>query len=228
MNEPPKQRWGCLQWGIVVAVGLLLVSLFVPMFTSVAKAGVQMQGVSNCKQIILSLKQFCKDNGSAYPDGRFHDLNSSNQIFRKLYQEGVLQDERIFGCANSIFVPDGKIGTEPEYEKALVPGECHWMLMKHQTDASPGDVPIVTENALNSSWPPKWDVSGPASTKRGRAWNGRSIIVGHNDGSVAVEKLQKNGTTRWHSQSNQSGKSWIDSLTPDEIAKLSYWDIEEK
>ena len=66
------------------------------------------------------------------------------------------------------------------------------------------------------------------TTKRGRAWNGRSIIVGHNDGSVAVEKLQKNGTTRWHSQSNQSGKSWIDSLTPDEIAKLSYWDIEEK
>jgi hypothetical protein len=228
MNEPPEQRWGLLQWGMVLGVVLLLGLWAVPTYVRISKIGNETWGVSYCKQIILALRQFSKDNASAYPDVHFPELNSSNQVFRKLYQEGGGADERIFGCPKSIFVPDGKIGTEPKYEKALVPGECHWMLLKHQTDASRGDVPLIIENSLNADWPPKWDVSDPDSIKRGRAWNGRSIIVGHNDGSVALEKLQKDGTTRWHSQSNQSGKSWMDSLTPEEIAKLSYWDIEEK
>jgi hypothetical protein len=227
MNEVPKQRWGCLQWGIVIGVVLLLISLIIPTLNLIPEMGDQTRGVMNCRQIIQALRQFSQDNGSAYPDMRFPELSSSNQIFRKLYQEGVLVDESIFGCPKSVFLPDGKIGTDPQFEKALMPGECHWMLLKHQADASRGDVPLIIENSLISSWPPKWDVSAPESIKRGRAWGGRLIIVGHNDGSVEVEKLGKNGTTRWHDQRN-GGKSWIDSLTPEQIAKLEYWDIEEK
>ncbi|HBJ85985.1 MAG TPA: hypothetical protein DDZ88_19380 [Verrucomicrobiales bacterium] len=104
------------------------------------------------------------------------------------------------------------------------------MLLKHQTAASHAKTPIIIENSLNASWPPKWDVSFWAGKKRGRAWGGRRIIIGRNDGSVAVEKLREDGTMDWHSPSNldEHGKSWIDSLTPEQIAQLSYWDIEEK
>jgi hypothetical protein len=232
MYEPPKKRWGCLQWVIAVAVALLLSSLFVPLFTVTAKIGRQSQGINNCKQIILGLNQYSYDNGLAYPDGEALSAGavSANQVFRILFKQGILIDERIFGCPNSVFVPDGDIGVKPDFANALTPGECHWMLLKFQTGAASGDTPLLVENALTASWPPKWDVSDQAGNKRGRAWPGHRIIVGRNDGSVTVKKLSPDGTIDWRPNLNPAtgNKRWIDLLSPGQIAKLSYWDIEEK
>jgi hypothetical protein len=238
MNEVPKQRWGCLQWGIVIGVFLLGWMLVASLRPYISRQGVQMQGIMNCKMIILSLRQYAKDADSAYPDGRHPELKSANQVFRVLFKDDIVVDERIFGCPESMFKPDNDIGAPPKFEKTLMPGECHWMLLKHQTDVSHPRTPIVIENSLNASWPPKWDVSlpfaswwsGTANKNKGRVWKGRRIIIGRNDGSVAVEKLREDGTMDWHSQPNldEHGKSWIDSLTPEQIAKLAYWDIEEK
>ena len=191
-----------------------------------------MRGVMNCKQIILSLKLYAKDNGSTYPDAgpAGASAKSANQIFHRLIEERIAPDERIFGCPNSVFVPDGNLGTAPDFAQALTPGECHWMLLKFQTDSSNGDMPIVVENALNATWPPKWDVADQSGIKRGRVWKGNKIIIGRNDGSVALEKLRPDGTIDWHAYGTPGpdGKSWIDTLSPEEISKLSYWDIEEK
>ena len=232
MSEPPRQRWGFLQWCIVIGVvvfGCILAMAVVP-FTS--RSTSQMKGVSNCKQIILSLKMYAKDNGSVYPGaGLESETVSANQVFRRLFQEGIVTDERIFGCPpNSLFVPDGEIGMRPDFAEAVAPGECHWMLLKFQTDFSIGDLPVVVENALNASWPPRWDVSGQTGNKRGRVWGGGKIIVGRNDGSVAVEKLSSDGTIDWYLRSNLSAyaKSWIDTLTPEQLSQLAYWDVEEK
>ena len=234
MNEPPKPRWGCLQWGVVVVVGVLGWLALSSHGSLIAKQGAQMRGVSNCKCVILSLKQFSKDNNSAYPDAGPGEsgVKSANQVFQRLFKGEIITeaDERIFGCPNSVFVPDGDIGTAPDFSKALTPGECHWMLLKFQTDSSNGDMPVVVENALNATWPPKWDVSDPSGNKRGRVWKGNKIIIGRNDGSVAVEKLSPDGTIDWCRMFNSGGgnTSWIDTLSPEQIAKLSYWDIEEK
>jgi len=240
MNEVPKQRWGCLQWGIVFVLLLVLANMFsfLGSGSRIQTQGNQMKAVNNCKQIILSLKQYAKDADSAYPDGRHPELKSANQVFRVLFKDDIVVDERIFGCPESMVKPDNDIGAPPKFEKALMPGECHWMLLKNQTEVSHPRTPILIENSLNASWPPKWDVSKPSKSwwskddnqKRGRSWKGRRIIIGRNDGSVAVEKLREDGTMDWHSPSNldEHGKSWIDSLTPEQIAKLEYWDIEEK
>jgi hypothetical protein len=241
MNEPPKQRWGCLQWGMLVLL-VLLVSLFDVRGTRprIQTMGIQTKALDNCKQIILVLKQYSKDAESVYPDSRSKEFKSANQVFRELFKEGILLDasERIFGCPESIFMPDNLVGVGPGFEKALMPGECHWMLLEHQTDVPHPKTPLVIENSLTSSWPPRWDTSRPAvpqwfgdhSLKRGRSWRGREIIIGRNDGSVAVEELLPDGTLDWHSPNNlgPDGKSWMDYLTPEQIAKLAYWDIEEK
>jgi hypothetical protein len=234
MCKPPKEHWGCLQWGIMLLLGLLVwifIASFLPM---VSKQGTQMRGVMNCKNIIRSLKLHAKDNGSAYPDAgpAAVSAKSANQIFHRLFIGEIItaSDERIFGCPNSMFVPDGDIGTAPDFAKALTPGECHWMLLKFQTDFSSGDMPVVVENALNATWPPQWDVSDPSGSKRGRVWKGNKIIIGRNDGSVAVERLSPDGTIDWRRMNNSGhgNKSWIDTLSPEQIAQLSYWDIEEK
>lgn len=239
MNEPPKQRWGCLRWGMLVLV-VLLVSLFDVRGTRprIQTLGMQTKAMSNCKAIILVLKQYSKDAESVYPDSRGKEFKSANQVFRVLFKDDIVVDERVFGCPESRFNPDNDIGAPPNFEKALMPGECHWMLLKNQTDLSHPRTPIVIENSLNASWPPRWDTSRPVvpqwfgdhSLKRGRSWRGCEIIIGRNDGSVTVEKLRPDGTLDWHSPPNldEHGKSWIDYLTPEQIANLSYWDIEEK
>jgi hypothetical protein len=229
MKELPEQRWGCLLWGIVVVLlgGLLSYHLY----TGVQRGAEQMEAKNNCAQIVVALMHYAKHVGSGYPDGRLPSLKSANQVFRELFQEGIVLEERIFGCPNSMFNPDNDMGIPPNYEKVLMPGECHWMLLKHQSAASHGKTPVVIENSLNATWPPKWDVSFWAGNKRGRAWYEESVvIIGRNDGSVSLEELRSDSTLDWHSPPNldEHGKSWIDYLTPEQVANLSYWDIEEK
>lgn len=232
MDEKPKQRWGCLQWGVVLGIVLLLGLWAVPTCINISRAGNEMWGVSHSKQIILGMKQFSRDNDGMYPDGgpSAAGLTTANQVFRQLFQAGVMTEEHVFGCPGSRFVPDGHIGSAPDFRQALEPGECHWILLKHQKDSSPGNVPVVVENALETGWPPRWDVSDQAGNRKGRARGERRIIIGRNDGSVAVEKLRPDGSLDWHSPSNldEHGKSWIDYLTPEQVAKLEYWDIEGK
>lgn len=220
MNERPKLRWGCLQWGIVVGVGLLSGFWIVPTFSNISKIGNVTWGVSCCKQVVLGMKQFSKDNDGWYADGgqSATGLASANQVFRRLFQAGVMEEECVFGCPGSRFVPDGHIGTAPDFKEALEPGECHWIWLKHQKDSSAGNIPVIVENALETGFPPRWDVSEQAGIRKGRARKGRQIIVGRNDGSVQVEKLGENGSV----------ELWSREFTPGQITQLSYWDIEEK
>jgi hypothetical protein len=230
MNEVPKPRWGCLQWTMVVVIPGCLLMLVMNVFLGVRRAGEQMKVENHCMQIILALGQYSKQQGAVYPDGRHPEFKSANQLFRELIKEGVVSSEAIFGCPGGSFNPNDDIGNPPNYESALVPGECHWMLLRHQSSASHGKTPIVIENSLSATWPPRWDVSFWTGNKRGRAWAGEVIMVGRNDGSVSLEKLRPDGTLDWHSPPNldEHGKSWIDYLTPEQVAKLSYWDIEDK
>jgi type II secretory pathway pseudopilin PulG len=229
MNEPPKQRWGCLQWGIVAVVLVLLASLIIPEYNAISRMGDQTRAVSNCKQIVLALKQYANENESAYPDGRA-GIHSANQAFRELFKTGILEEESIFGCPKSEFIPDNEIGSAPDFMKTLSSGECHWMLVKGQSDESSGNMPLVFENTLDVSWPPRWDGSAPEGRrKRGQAWRVRGIIIGRNDGSVQMEKLRDDGSLDWRSTEGldtfgKERKSW-----PAKQAERFTWlDIEEK
>ncbi|MFO1486583.1 MAG: hypothetical protein U1F71_24690 [Verrucomicrobiaceae bacterium] len=173
---------------------------------------------------------YAKDSGSLYPDKPTLSFHSANQVFRELIKQQIVSDESIFGSPTSVFEADYEIGIPPSYDKALLPGECHWMLLKQQSLSSHPKTPIIIENSINTSWPPKWHGALPEGLrKRGYPW-ADEIIVGRNDGTVSVERLLRNGTLDWHSPPNldEDGKSWIDYLTPEQVAQLSYWDIEEK
>lgn len=230
MNKPPKQGWGLLQWGIVTTILLLMALLLRAGIVELAEWAMKRRGIASCKQVIMSLKQFSKDNSSMYPDIEHSGAvsHSANQVFRRLFKEGILDDEHIFGCPGSPYVPDGHIEGGPRFEKAVAPGECHWMLLKYQTDASPGDMPLVFENALNTSWPPKWDVVARAVNKRGRVWSSSEIIFGRNDGSVIMEKVREDGTIDWWPPRPPANPNWLDWISREDVQRLSLWDIDEK
>lgn len=187
-----------------------------------------MKAVNNCKEIILTLTWYASHHEDEYPDGQEHQFHSANEVFRELFKAGIITDERMFGSPTSSFYPDKELGQPPAFAKTLLPGECHWMLLKHQGLSSHPKTPIIIENSLTASWPPKWSLETHGI--RGRSWPKRKIIIGRNDSTVAVEQLNEDGTLDWHSKNNlgPDGKSWIDTLSPEQIAKLGYWDIEEK
>lgn len=225
---------GCLGWTLwALLLGSLVWLLFA--IRPNTMHGNHGKAISNGKQALIALKLYASSNKSAFPDTYYPQLKSANEVFREMFREGVITDERIVDAPGSVFTTadNNNTGSPPAYAEALKPGECHWMLLKYQTDVEHSKTPLLIENALTTSWPPRWDVSARepgAKRKKGQAWPGGTIIVVRSDGSAAMEKLRPDGTLDWHSKNNldEHGESWIDYLTPDQIAKLEYWDVEEK
>ncbi|MBL9132600.1 MAG: hypothetical protein JNG86_15450 [Verrucomicrobiaceae bacterium] len=199
MSEPqPREPFGCLAWS-VIGIGVVLgVALLLPLMGIVSKVGEQIKAVSNCRQIILSIKQYAAKHQSEHPDSFIMEgtgvRRTSNAAFRKLIEEKVVMEERIFGCPKSPYVPDSNIGIAPSFSEALKPGECHWMMVAGLNDDSAGNLPLVFENTLRVEWPLRWMVEKPGEAVRGRVWKGREIIVGRQDGGAEVYDLRADGT----------------------------------
>lgn len=133
-------------------------------------------------------------------------------MFREMFAERFLEDERIFGCPQSPFMPDNKIGEAPLFSQAVAPGENHWMLLRDQTDFSVGNTPLLIENALTTTWPPRWDMTAQGEPKPGRAWKNGQIIIGWNDGSVQICRLLPDGTLDEKSPEARGPQAWADHL----------------
>ena len=219
---PPKQTmgWGCWIFGIVM--GLLLASLLMPLYCVVSTKANQSIASNNCRQILMAMKVYASDHNGQYPTGA-----TANEALRLLIQDDLLPDERIFRCPMSLYIPDGNIGTAPDYAHALEPGELHWMLVDGMDEKSPGNQALVFENCLDTIWPPRWDAKAKGSAVRGRTWKGPGlifwdpqIIIGRNDVSVSVENVDPK-TGHLESQFQP------DSPFPVPQADLNLLDIEE-
>lgn len=151
---------------------------------------VVIKGMSNCRQIQLALNAYASDHEGKYPDAAVAHPGHTNELFRKLFVEGYLSDERIFGCPLSSSQPDGKIGRAPDFQDAVQPGENHWAMTKGLTTESPREMPLVFESPAVASWPPKWNADAVETSQPGRVWKGAKVIIGFNDGSVNVMPLE--------------------------------------
>jgi hypothetical protein len=187
MNRTQVNKWVRAACVVVGVTGLILLGVSVVAYRQmVSDRSYQMRAINNARQIIMAIKVYAADHSGAYPTGR-----TANEAFRKLLQTEILMDERLFGCPFSPLVPDNEIGEAPDFSKAVGPGENHWMLVDGHTDSSQGDAILLFENALDTSWPPVWDGSGfDKVRKRGQAWKGGRVIIGLNDNTVSVARLQ--------------------------------------
>ncbi|QIF01854.1 hypothetical protein [Roseimicrobium sp. ORNL1] len=151
------------------------------------------QGISNCRQIIVAMRIYSADGRGTYVDDHRmgEDLSkpkTANEALRVLFQQGISNNEAIFGCPHSPFVPDGNIGVAPDFKDALTPGENHWILTIGLSDSNSGSTPLVYENAAVARWNPKWNADAKLKPVPGRTWT-KGIIIGMNDSSVALQKL---------------------------------------
>lgn len=210
MNEytAPPNRKGCSSLTVNGCSGLMaflvglaalaiLASLAVPTFGRISERGNVTKGISNCRQIITAMKIYSADHDGKYPDAALTDPQSSNEAFRLLFTEGILDNEMIFGCPVSRFVPDGSIGGRDDTARsaAVDVGENHWAMTKGVTDSSPKEIPLVYENPVKPTWPPVWNADAAETNKHGRSWK-NGVIIGLNDSSVGIQPLEsKKGTS---------------------------------
>jgi hypothetical protein len=211
-------RWSLGIVIIVILVGILIVFLAIPTQDVISDKSNQMKATSNCRQIIMAMKAYAADHNGKYPTGR-----TANEVFRELVRADILEDERVFGCPLSCYIPDNDVGLAPDFNKAVGPGENHWMMLGGLRDDSLAIAPVVFENALEASWPLVWDGTPyKGIRKRGQAWKGGRIVVGTNDGSVGVERLGGDDLRRKTFRVWADGRSILDL-----IPKAVVLDIEE-
>lgn len=145
------------------------------------------------REVLSALKIWALDHNDNYTDSDLGEKATANMAFRELFKAELLFDERPFGAPRSPFIPDGDVGSAPDCHKALQPGENHWMLVACLSTKSPGRTPLFFENALDTSWPPKWRPGFFMPHVRGRSWRGGKIQVYLNDNSSFLVPLKKQG-----------------------------------
>ncbi len=215
MKTRLQQGFTLIELLVVITIIAILASLAVPTFSKIQEKGNITKGISNARQIVTTLKIYSSDHGGNYPDND-KDTNPSdaNTAFRVLFREGAADNEQIFGCPVSKYVPDGNIGSDEEKTKAVEAGENHWAMTKGLSDSATGSMPLVFENAVSGEWDPEWDNDKKGTNARGRAWS-TGIIVGMNDSSVAIQALQtKKGKSKLKDLGE--GKNAFTAQTPED------------
>lgn len=194
MKRALQRGFTLIELLVVITIIAIIASLAVPTYNLITVKANQMKGGSNCRQIIGLLMTYASDHNGLYPDSVTNPVTgsvplTSNDAFRALVQENLVQDETIFGCPGSRFMPDKNIGAAPTYDQALSAGENHWAMTQGQSNTSSSIMPIVFENPVAVGWPPQWNCDAAGKPVAGRAWPGGSILIGKNDASVETVKL---------------------------------------
>ena len=133
---------------------------------------------------MIALKSWAGDHDGRYPEGP-----TANDAFRQLFVGEYLEDERAFTSPLSPYHGDDKIGTAPDFRLALQAGENHWAMTRGLNDSSNGNAPLVFENPVTATWPPRWNADAANQPKPGRCWKSGRVVIGRNDGSIAAEIL---------------------------------------
>jgi hypothetical protein len=176
---------------LIILLSLMCSGIF---FSRASNCSEGRKGISksifNCRQIILSMRLYAADHDGAYPDSAVPFATDSNTAFRQLIVSGSVEDEKIFGSGNSPFIPDGDIGEEPAFLRAVEPGENHWAMTRGLDEKSPPGIPLVYENPVEATWPPTWNADAAEKKIKGRSWKGGKVIIGTQDTSVELMKLE--------------------------------------
>ena len=192
---------GCL---FIVGLGVLLVLGIAPWpyYGRVQEDGEIVRAISNVRQIFFGLELYKKDNAGELPPG-----DSANEVFRQLVVSQLVDKESIFGASPSFAVPDGDIGTNPEFKRMLERDENHWMIIRWDRWDREGFVrPFLVECADTSSGKPMWHPERAGKLLRGRTWSGGRVVVAMTDGTVTTWKTVGNQPT----SQLENGESVID------------------
>jgi prepilin-type N-terminal cleavage/methylation domain-containing protein len=187
MKAKMKQGFTLIELLVVITIIAVLASLSIGAIGKMTEKGSIIDSVNNCRNIVQAIKIYASDESGLYPDqDTAEPASTANVAFRNLVKADKVDQEKMFGAAVSKYRPDLNLGTAPNYDEAVKAGENHWMMTAELNEAAPGSMPLVYENSVATGSDPTWNADAAGRTVRGRTWSGGRIIVGRNDGSVAL------------------------------------------
>ena len=110
------------------------------------------------RNIFTMLSAWAQDNDQAFPSA----TQNSNEAFRALFQKRLLDagGEKLFSIATDPWHenspsgdkkgPDNNIGSEPDFNQALMPGECCWAYVSGMDTSSDSQLPLLA-NAFSET-----------------------------------------------------------------------------
>jgi hypothetical protein len=195
MPPKPRPRFNVPMLIVVVAAVILPLYGLYAFLRYASERGAISKDFPRCRRLVTALHVYAMDHDGKYPDAFLTNPRSSNEVFRLLLKEGIVENELDFGALASPYVPDGNIGTAPEFAQALEAGENHWAMTAGLGASASGEIPAIYENPAVAAWPPKWNARAVGKSVPGRTWS-HGVIVGFNDTSVDVRELESSeGTT---------------------------------
>lgn len=204
--QPPRIKRRRLRWGLILCL-LIGFGWVLPSYLTFAYRVEQMNALSQASELFRRLFNDGHER-RAYPDQDPHPKAgklTANVALRALFKEDSTVREELFGGLYSRFKPDGKIGSPPDYAEALKPGENHWMMVAGLDPQSPSHFPLLLENAVDATWPPRWlPPRGVFSyglsqwfpglvPSRGRCWPSGRILIVCCGGIEEIKLVEKDG-----------------------------------
>ncbi len=179
-----------LRWLVVVAL-LVWAGLFVRhMYFQARLQAHKRNALSNMAgNIKTALWIYASDNQDYFPDAetkREPAPKNSNQAFRRLIENGCVNDEAPFVVKGGAARADNDKSSR---ERILAKGENHYALAKGLRASSNKYLPLVWEAPLSGSWDPIWD----SSRKRkewGSTWPDGTVLVMTVGGSVTFIEIE--------------------------------------
>lgn len=208
----PRRRFGPGCIAIVSAVGLLVfIGLATPTHCPNGNNARLVQASNNARDVIATMKTALPQVLPADPAA------TANAVFRTLIRAGYVEDERIFSAPLSPYQPDNDLGEAPDYARALEPDEVHWCLFQSEPGSQQsGNLPLVFDNPIDGTWPPKWNPKAEGKPLPGRPLKGGIILFGLSDGSITPVKLV----------SSADGLTTLDPASLERIRSKRFHDIE--
>jgi hypothetical protein len=145
--------------------------------------------VSNLRQTGAALAKYAADHYDFYPDAPWAGKptpRTANQAFRRLFEGGYVEDERIFQIPKGAARADGDVSSPV---RTLGKDENHWALAKGFLATSKANVPLVWEAPLAGHWNPVWDSSRKRS-EWGSTWTDGSVLYLLNSGVVVQSHIE--------------------------------------
>ncbi len=202
MKTPrPSHRSGftLIELLVVISIIAILAGLAMPVFTSAMKKGRITESVSNCKQIVTSLRMYSGANdgnfptttvdaagtpGTALAEGDF-----SNKAFENIMP--YAQNKKVFLNKLSAYCKVPENDTTAADAKLLKKGQNDWLYILGLSETSDPRWPLVataTKSAADLTYT-------SATSSKGGVWGGTDAVIGFCDGSARPVSGKEMDTT---------------------------------
>ncbi len=207
-NRAAWRGFSLLELMASMAIIAILSAAAMPGIQSAILAARQTQAAQHARSIGIAMNAWAQDYEGIFPNRELlanedeeASVESSNDVFRHLVPD-FIDNEKVFAVSVSSWgrFADGRISDG----QALEPGENHFAYISGLLTTSRSHWPLIVDGTDGDGY------YHATPGEKGGAWHGRKAIVVRVDGSVAQQRLIREGERRFIPRLEEPGQNALD------------------